>query len=113
MNFAAGFTLTVNRYGTPDKYGNRPPPTTHTVAGCAAAPVGSVERTGDQVVTLEQDTIYAPFEADVVPTDELVVPAGQAIDSGTYQVDGKVQRLASPYTGQQFGTVIRLTRASG
>ena len=113
MIFGSGFTLTVNRYGTPDKFGNRPPPTTHTVDGCAAAPAGSVERTGDQVVTLEQDTIYAPFDADVVPTDELVVPTGQAIDSGTYQVDGRPQRWSSPFTGQQFGTVIRLTRASG
>jgi hypothetical protein len=42
-----------------------------------------------------------------------VVPAGQAIDSGTYQADGKVQRWSSPFTGEQFGTVIRLTRASG
>lgn len=113
MIFTYGFTLTVNRYGEPDKYGNRPPPTTHTVDGCAAAPAGSTERTGDQVLTLEQDTIFAPFDADVEPTDELVVPTGQPIDSGTYQVDGKVQRWSSPFTGQQFGTVIRLTRTSG
>jgi hypothetical protein len=113
VNLPNGFTLTVNRYGTPDKYGNRPPPSTHTVAGCAAAPAGSVERTGDQVLTLEQDTIYAPFDADVVPTDELVVPDGQPIDSGTYQVDGKAQRWSSPFTGEKFGAVIRLTRASG
>jgi hypothetical protein len=108
-----GFTLTVRRYGPSDRYGNRPPPTTHAVEHCAAAPAGSIERTDGETLTLDSDTIYAPFDADVKPTDELVVPDGLPIEPGTYQVDGRPQRWASPFTGEAFGMVIRLTRASG
>ena len=107
-----GFTLTVNRYGDPDKYGHRPAPTPHTIDGCAAAPAGSQEQVGQTAITLEQDTIYAPYDADVLPADEVVVPDGQPVEAGTYQVDGKPARWSSPFTGGQFGTVIRLTRAS-
>jgi hypothetical protein len=113
VNFGAGFTLTVNRYGKADKFGHRPEPTPHSIDGCAAAPAGSTERAGDQILTLEQDQIYAPYDADVIPTDELVVPEGQSIDAGVYQVDGKPQRWRSPFTGEEFGTVIRLARATG
>lgn len=112
MNFPAGFTLTVNRYSEPDRYGHRPAPTPHTVAGCAVAPTGSQEQVGETAVTLEQDTIYAPYDADVVAADEVVIPDGQPVDAGTYQVDGKPTRYLNPFTGEQVGTVIRLTRAS-
>lgn len=113
MAFPSGFTVLVNRYGDADKFGHHPAPTPHQIDGCAAAPAGSTERTGDQVLTIEQDTIYAPYDADILPTDELVVPDGQPIDAGRYQVDGKPQRYRSPFTGSEFGTVVRLTRAAG
>lgn len=112
MTLSFGFTLTVNRYGVRDRFGNLPAPTTHTVNGCAAAPAGSQERVGEQVVTLTQDTIYAPYGADVKPSDEVVIPTGQPLDAGTYQVDGSPARWSSPFTGVAFGTVIRLTRSS-
>jgi hypothetical protein len=110
--FPNGFTLTVNRYGEPDKWGHLPALTTHTIDGCAAAPAGSQEQVGQTAVTLEQDTIYAPYEADVQPTDVLEIPDGTPLEAGSYQVDGKPQRWSSPFTGASFGTVIRLARAS-
>lgn len=108
--FPHGFTLVVTRYGQPDRFGNRPPPTEHVVEGCAAAPAGSQESTGATVSTLENDTIYTPFDADVRPTDELTVPEGQPIEAGVYQVEGKPQRWRNPFSGDAFGTVINLTR---
>lgn len=108
-----GFALTVRRYGPSDKYGHRPPPVVHTVDNCVVAPAGSTESTGDQVMTVQQDTVYAPFSADIRPTDELVIPEGQPVEAGTYQVDGKPQKWRSPFTGVSYGTVVRLTRASG
>ncbi len=110
--FPFGFTLIVTRYGTPDRFGNRPEPTTHLVPGCAAAPEGSKESTGATVSTLQSDTIYAPYDADVEPTDELMVPPDQPIAPGVYQVDGRPERWRSPYSGTAFGTVIRVTRTT-
>lgn len=113
VRFAAGFVLTVRRYGPPDRFGHRPPPSTFTIAGCAAAPAGSIERTGDQVLTIDADTVYAPFDADVVPTDELVIPDGLPLQAGVYQVNGRPERWRSPFDGTEHGTVIRLSRAAG
>lgn len=110
--FPAGFTLVVNRYGDNDRYGRRPTPTTHFVDGCASAPGGSEERTGDSLATLERDTIYAPSGADILDTDELVVPDGQPLIAGTYQVNGKPTRWSSPFTGHAFGMVVQVTRTS-
>lgn len=107
-----GATLTVNRYGPRDKYGHLPAATGHAIGPCALAPAGSVENTSGVAVVLEQDTIYAPFESDVQASDEIVIPAGEAIQAGIYQVDGNPQRWKSPFTGRTPGMVIRLTRTT-
>lgn len=113
MDFPFGFDLTVNRGGGVDKFGDPLPTTSHTVSGCAAAPAGSVEHTGDAGTVIDQDTVYAPHDADVVATDTVTVPAGQAIDPGTYYISGRPQRYQNPFTGTQAGTVLRLTRSTG
>jgi hypothetical protein len=110
----AGFTVTVNRYdpAAVDKFGHRAEPATHTIPGCLAAPAGSTETTSGEVLTLEKDTLYAPYDADVEPTDEVVIPAGTPLDAGTYQVDGTPARWPFPVSGDGAGAVIRLQRAT-
>ena len=112
MSFPYGFDITVHRGGV-DRFGDPLPATDHTVLGCAAAPAGSTEYVGTQATVVDSDTIYAPFDADVKAQDTITVPAGQAIEPGTYSVQGTPQRYVNPFTGTQAGTVIRLTRGTG
>lgn len=108
-----GFDVEVSRSFGKDRFGNPLPGDTFTVAGCAVAPAGSSELVNGQATVLEQDTLYAPFEADIQPQDEVVIPEGQVVPPGTYQVDGRPQPWRSPFTGAGAGTVVRLTRATG
>lgn len=109
--FRAGFTLHVKRPGTPGRFGAKTAGSEHDVDDFAAAPAGSVEVINGQTTVTEQDTLYGPYDADVKSQDVVVVPAGQPIASGDYQVDGTVQRWRNPFTGREFGCVIRVVRA--
>lgn len=111
--FAHGFTATVRRYGGTDRFGNAIDGTAHTIKGCAAAPAGSTEIVNGQATVTTEDTIYAPYAADVTAQDEVEVPDGQPIPAGRYQISGKPQRWKNPFTGLEAGTTIRLTRADG
>jgi hypothetical protein len=113
MLFAHGCTITVHRSGGTDRYGNPLPGTNHEVPGCAVAPSGSSEVTGGQATVLDKDTVYAPYDADVQPHDEIEIPPGQPLAPGRYQVEGTPARWKSPFTGREFGTVIQLTQAEG
>lgn len=113
VTFPYGVTLTVNRSGGRDRYGNPLPGTSHTIDDCALAPTGSTEMVNGQATVIDQDTVYADYGADVEPRDEIVVPAGQPISPGVYQVDGSPARYRNPFTGDAAGCVIRLTRATG
>ena len=108
--FPSGFSLHVKRPGTPGRFGAKTAGSEHDVPDCAAAPAGSVETVAGQNTVLEQDTVYGPYDADVQSQDTVVIPAGQAVPAGEYEVDGTVQRWKSPFTGREFGSVIRLTR---
>lgn len=113
MGFAHGFTLRVKRGGGSDRFGNSLPGTEHDVEGCAAAPAGSVEVVNGQQTVTTQDTVYGPYDADVKAADAVTIPAGQPIEAGDYKVDGQPQRWKNPYSGREFGCVVRLTRTTG
>lgn len=111
--FEHGFTLGVKRSGGTDPFGARIPGSNHTVDDCAAAPAGSVEIVNGQSTVIDQDTIYGPYDADVMARDLVTVPAGQPIPAGEYQVDGTPARWKNPFTDDELGCVIRLTNPAG
>lgn len=111
--FPFGFDVTVQRPGGFDRSGKPLPSVDHTVSGCAAAPAGSTEYVNGVSTVIDKDTLYAPPGADIKATDLVVVPAGQAIDPGTYNVDGRAQQYVNPFTGDAPGTVVRLNRGTG
>ncbi len=102
--FAHGFTVTVERPGGTDRYGNPLPGATHTVDGCATAPAGSSEQTG-AAATVEWDLdLLAPFDADIAAQDVVLLPG----DPERYAVDGRPARFRSPFTSWEAGTLARL-----
>lgn len=104
-----GFAIQVHRGGK-DRFGNPLPGGDHTVEPCAAAPAGSTELVNGQATVITHDTVYGPYVADVEPKDTVTIPEGQPIDAGRYEVEGKPQRWKNPFTGEESGCVIRLTR---
>ena len=108
--FPFGFTLHVKRSGGTDPFGARIPGSEHDVPDCAAAPAGSVEIVNGQATVIDHDTVYGPFDADVLANDTVTIPAGQPIAPGTYQVDGNPARWRHPKTGWEAGSVIRLVK---
>lgn len=115
MSFDFGITLTVKSPGVggTDAFGNPIPGSTHTIDDCALAPAGSTEIVNGQATVIDQDTIYGPYDAVVTSQDLIVIPDGQPIPAGDYQVDGRPARYLNPFDNDQAGTVIRLARATG
>lgn len=103
-----GQTITVRRPGGENQHGDPLPGTEHTIAGCAVAPRSSSERTDLRDTIIRGYTLYAPYDADIEPTDQIVMP-----DSSVWQVDGDVGRWANPYTGRRPGLEVALTRVTG
>ena len=84
------------------------PPAELDIPGCAIDPGGSTEPSEvgrESVVT--KPTVYAPFGADVLPGDRVVVRGR------TWQVDGDPAEWRSPFTGWEPGTVIKLMAVEG
>ncbi len=107
--FAHGFTVTVERPGGTDRHNNPlPGAPPHTVAGCTPAPAGSSEQTGT-AATVEWDLdLYAPYDADIIAQDVILLPG----DPERYAVTGRPARLKSP-TGWEAGMVARLKGVTG
>lgn len=103
-----GVTVTVRRPGGTDHNGDPTPGTEHTIAGCAVAPRTSSENTDLRDTVIRGYTLYAPYAADIQPTDQIELP-----DETVWQVDGDVGRWASPYTGRRPGLEVALTRVTG
>jgi hypothetical protein len=113
MDFPYGVTVTVERPAGFDQYGNPLAPATHTVAGCAPAPAGSVSASvedTDRGHEVEWDLdLLAPYGADVVATDVVLIPG----DPTRYQVHGRPRAYRSPFTGWESGAVVRLKGVEG
>jgi hypothetical protein len=79
------------------------------IGRCARNQIRSVETIdGQQVVVTSEQLLCDDVDADVEPTDVLVLP-----DGTRWQVAGDVERFRSPLTGWAPGCVIPITRASG
>jgi hypothetical protein len=110
--FPFGVTITVHRPGGVDQFGDPDddsPATSHTVSDCALAPRTSHEDTstrGDTVIV--GLTLYAPYDADIGPTDRVAIPGGLL-----YEVVGEPGRWAHPKTGHRPGLEVALQRVTG
>jgi hypothetical protein len=113
MDFSFGVTLTVTRPGGTDPYGNPLAGATHTIDGCALWPAGSTEIVNRQATTIDEDTVGAPYDADVLAKDLITIPADLALPAGVYEVNGTPARFKNPFTGDEAGTVIRVRRVTG
>lgn len=87
----AGDTLTVTviRQATRDQWGNVTLGGQHDIEGCLFAPGPSLETTFESQTVSSEGTVYAPPDADVLPTD-LIVVRGK-----TYDVVGDPQNWGS------------------
>lgn len=104
--FAYAVTVTVERPGADDRYGNPTAGSSHTIAG-AFAPAGSTENV-DRSQTVEWDEEFlTDYGADLMAED--VVTYG----TDRYQVFGKPARWRHPMTGWEAGTVARLKAVTG
>jgi hypothetical protein len=113
MDFSFGVTLTVNRFTGKDADGNLLGGSTHTIDDCALWPAGSTEIVNRQATVIDEDTIGASYDADVLAKDQITVPADLALPPGVYEVDGTPARYRNPFTGDEAGTVIRVRRVTG
>ncbi|MEU1043984.1 hypothetical protein ABZ400_02355 [Streptomyces sp. NPDC005897] len=109
-----GDTVVVVRPGpsSEDIYGNDTPgpPTEIPVAGCAIAPrdgTGTNENTDARDTVITGLTLYAPYGADIRPTDQVRV-GGQL-----YEVDGQSGSFRSPFTGSTGPVVAALKLVTG
>lgn len=112
-----GITITVERGPGKDEYGDPIPgaASTHEVAHCAVMPRRGGGREVDDrgregsIVGL---TLHAPAGADLLRTDQVVIPAGTP-NAGRYEVEGEAAEWVSPFTGRHFGFEVALRRAEG
>lgn len=106
-------TVTVERPGGVDRYGDPLTPTTRQLAGCVFAPRSSNEgatqdgqpRPGAVTTGL---TMYAPPGAGLDPVDVVV-----RTDGSRWQVEGDAGQWVNPFTGATPGIEVALTRVEG
>lgn len=109
MNFNYGITVTVKRYTTDDRTGDRVHVGDHEEGPFAFDPGGTREVNNLGVTVTSTPKLYGPYVADVTSDDELLVPG----DSTPWEVDGDIARWQNPFTGTQFGCIVELTRQRG
>lgn len=107
--FPFGITVTVERSGKPNKYGDKPPPVEHTISGVTVYPRTSSEATDNRDTVVIGLTMLAPHGSDVKATDVIRFP-----DGTKYQVDGEPGSWGpSPFTGWKPGMQVALERVTG
>lgn len=111
--FSHGVTVTIERPGGTDRYGNTLPGTSHIVEGCAVAPRSSEERTDGQATVITGRSLYAPAGADITAGDAVVLNGAPQDDDERWQVNGDPAEWVNPFTGWSPGTAVALTRAEG
>jgi hypothetical protein len=88
----------------------------HVIRRCVGAPGASVEQVpganGTSDTTVADMVVYAPFGADVVASDRVLLgdypQPSDGWDAEQYEVQGRPVTWQSPYTGRRAGTVISL-----
>ena len=102
------YTITVERPGGKDRFGNPLPPAVHTIEDCWDAPAGTSETSHlEEIVEWDLD-LLSPYGADLKPADIVKIPG----DSTRYQVHGRPNRWKGP-DGWEAGSVTRLKAATG
>lgn len=118
--FQFGFTVTVKRAGGRTNMGDKKPGSTHEIHGCMWSPRmrENVEITSEiRVSTIEGLQLYGPPDSDLLPDDEVVLPAvldlsGFDEKRRTYRVYGDVGHWYSPLTGWRPGFEVALERVT-
>lgn len=108
--FTSGSTLTVIRGAVNTRTGVWVESSRHDVGPCGVDPTGGMEVTGTQDTLTTDVTVYAPYNADVVPTDRAILDGDE---STLYDVYGSPDNWANPSTGAGLGCVIRLVHHKG
>lgn len=106
--FTHGFTITVERPGALDRFGDRSASTTHTIAGCAAYPVTGSENMTQRDTVIDVWSLLVPFGSDIQATDIITFPGGER-----FEVDGSPSNYQSPLTGWTPGMEVRIRSVTG
>lgn len=108
--FPHGETITIERPGAADRYGDPTQPgTEHTIEGCAFYP-----RYSDELHDVGRNTvitglvILAPPGADIKASDTV-----RRADGTRWPVDGVAGDWINPFTGWRAGTQIALRQVTG
>lgn len=109
--FAHGITVTVERSGGTDRFGNALPGTSHSIAGCAVAPRSSEERTDGQATVISGRSLYLPAGSDITAHDVVVLNGAPQPGDERWQIEGEPAEWTNPFTGWSPGIVVALTRA--
>lgn len=112
MMFPFGVSVTVERPGGTDPYGNPLPGSTRTIIGCAFAPRGdsdedNADRRAEVITSL---SMFAPFDADLQPQDVVIDPTPY---TGRWQVEGDSALWQNPFSGTKAGMAAVLKRVKG
>lgn len=109
-------TLTIRRPAGTDRYGDPLPATDHAEPGCIVAPTSgdsgsavSSEHTDLRDTVITGRVVYAPINADIRATDEIVIPG----EPGIWQVNGDAGPWRSPFTNWQPGQQLVVRRVRG
>lgn len=109
MGFPYGVTVTVERPGGTDQYGNPLPPADHTIDDCAVAQDSTLEMTDGRATTITVFSLYTTTpDADLEPQDVIVMPDGER-----WQVQGDAWSPVHPMTGWQPGTRVDVRKVEG
>lgn len=114
MRFPFGETITVRRPGGTDQRGDPEPASTHTVTNCVFAPSVSVGANVSNELVNRRDTVitgltlYAPPDADITPTDQIV-----RADGTVWEVEGQPGDWLTPFTGWHPGIQVGVRRVTG
>ena len=91
-----------------DGHGNPVWSVTETpLSGCAVWPTGSTEQIQGQDQTSERMTVLAPYETEVLATDQM------RVRGFVYEVVGLPSSWRSPLTATRAGVEVRLERVRG
>lgn len=108
-------TVTIERPGGTDKWGQKLPSTEHTSEGWGFAPTtgtggqrSSTEDNYQHNTVIRVSTGYGPPDADVADQDVI-----RRADGTRWQVEGDPGRWRNPLTGWPAGTEVSLRRVTG
>lgn len=109
MTFPFGRTVTRIRPPERDKHGDPVEglPSELSIPDCALAPRSSSEDDDAANTVIVGATLYAPYDADILPADRI------RDGDDVYEVEGEPGRWENPLTGDRPGMEVALRRYRG